>query len=93
MVRAGTVPLRRAWGRGLVQPQAEMALGTPHSYPSAYREVIEEMGVRLSSVVCGGRITDNRRKFNVLSIKNILKPADFCTDLKTSMLCPCLMVS
>lgn len=36
MVRTGAVPLRRAWGKGFVQPGAEVALGRPHSYPSAY---------------------------------------------------------
>jgi len=66
MVRAGAVLLRRAWGRGLVQPGAEMVLRTPHSHPSAYGEVIEEIGVRFSNVVCGGRLRDNRHKFNLL---------------------------
>lgn len=53
MIRAGAVPLRTAWGRGIVQPAAEMVLETTHSYPSADRDVIEEMGVRLSNVVSG----------------------------------------
>lgn len=98
-VRAGAVPLRRAWGRGLVQPAAEVALETLHRYPGAYGEVMKEMGVRLSSVVCSGRIRHNRHKQSSLKFQLFYQPKTFqnlyavSTDLKTSMLCPCLTVS
>lgn len=43
-----------------------MALEITHSHPSADREGIEEMGVRLSNVVSGRRVRDNKQKFNLL---------------------------